>query len=95
MILIQHPVASFENWKRAFDSDPMGRARNGVVRHAIHRDADERNYVLVSLEFASLEQAKAFLARLRELWRNVGDRIGFAVDGVQARVLEDVERIEY
>jgi hypothetical protein len=39
--VIQHPVADFQAWKTAFDSDPVGRARNGVTRHPIYRPADE------------------------------------------------------
>jgi hypothetical protein len=96
MLVIQHPVADFQAWKQAFDSDPVGRARNGVTRHTIYRPADDPNYVVVSLEFSSLEQAQQFLPALRELWRRAGDKIGFGgSEGVQARILDEVERVDY
>jgi hypothetical protein len=28
MLRIEHPVASYEGWKRAFDSDPVGREKS-------------------------------------------------------------------
>jgi hypothetical protein len=96
MIVIQHPVADFQAWKKAFDSDPVGRAKNGVTRHAIYRSADDRNQVVVHLEFASLEQAQKFLPVLSEMWRRVGDRIGFGgAEGVQAQILDEIERVDY
>lgn len=96
MLVIQHPVADFDSWKKVFDSDPIGRARNGVIRHAVYRASDDPNYVVVHLEFSSLEQAQSLLAVLRELWRGVGDKIGFGnPEGVKTRILDEVERVDY
>ena len=95
ILVIQHPVADFDTWKKAFDSDPMGRARSGVTGYTIYRADDDSGFVVVNLEFASLEKAQAFLPLLRELWRRVGDKIGFAAaGGAQARILREVERVE-
>lgn len=96
MLVIQHCVTDFQAWKQAFDGDPIGRAQNGVIRHAIYRSSDDPNDVIVNLEFSSREQAEKFLTKLRELWRRVGDRIGFGgAEGVQARIVDVVERIDY
>jgi hypothetical protein len=95
MVVIQHPVADFQSWKKAFDSDPLGRARSGVTRHAIYRPADNPNFIVVNLEFASLEQAQNFLPALLEMWRRVGDKIGFGAESPTARLLEEVERRDY
>lgn len=96
IIVIQHRVADFQAWKKAFDTDPVGRERNGVTRYAIYRPPDDPNYVVVHLEFASLVQAQRLLAALQALWRGVGEKIGFgSAEGVQARVLDEVERVEY
>ncbi len=96
MLVIEHKVADFQAWKRAFDNDPVGRAQNGVTRHAVYRPADDPNYVIVNLEFSSREQAQKFLPTLRELWRRAGDKIGFGdAEGVQARILDEVERVDY
>jgi hypothetical protein len=95
MIVIQHPVADFQAWKKAFDSDPLGRARSGVTRHTIYRAADDPNYVVVNLEFASLEHAQKYMPALRALWGRVGDKMGFGGTGPQARILDETESVNY
>jgi hypothetical protein len=30
----EHPVPDYDGWKKAFDSDPVGREKLGVRRHA-------------------------------------------------------------
>lgn len=96
VLFLQHKVASFDAWKRAFDGDPLGRAKSGVTRHAVLRPADDPDSVIVLLEFDTRERAEAMLARLRAMWERVGGQIGFGgAEGVQARILDDVERVEY
>jgi hypothetical protein len=109
MLVIQHPVRDFQAWKKAFDGDPAGRPKNGVVRHAIYRPADDPNYVVVNLEFSSREEAQAFLElpAMRQAWKgflgqefetppgssHLRSRLG--VEQFQARILDEVERVEY
>ncbi len=93
MIVIQHPIKDFQAWKQAFDNDPLGRAKHGVMRHAIYRAADDPDLVIVNLEFATREQADRFLPMLRQMWDRVGGGLGFgSAQGVQARILDEVER---
>lgn len=95
-LIIQHRVADVDAWKKTFDSDPLGRAKSGVVGHAIYRPADDPNFVVMTLEFASRAEADAFLARLRVLWGQVGAKLGFGgPEGVQARILDEIEKVEY
>src|SRR3977135_1269826 len=92
VLQIQHQVADYESWKRnAFDADPMGRARSGVRRHRISRSASDPNYVFIELEFASMPEAEAMHAALRNLWRNPLAQIGSPT----ARIFETVEAKEY
>ena len=93
-LVIQHKVSDFAAWKRAFDADPLGRARNGVLGHVIYRWADDPEFVVVHLDFATRAEADALLVRLRGLWAGVGDRIGFGGSGVDVRILEEVEHAE-
>ena len=96
MLVIQHRVADFEAWKKAFDADPLGRARNGVVGHAIYRPAGDPLQVVIHLEFSSLERAEAFLPALRAMWTRVGGPIGLGgPDEVKVDVLEETERRAY
>ena len=89
ILQIEHPVRDFDGWKRAFDSDPVGRKVGGVRRHRISRPADDPNYVIIDLEFDSRLEAEAFLDRLRSLWsRVVEERL---IGEPQVRVLEVAE----
>lgn len=67
ILQIEHAVRDYDAWKRAFDSDPIGREQGGVRRYRIARPADDPNYVIAELEFDSSSAAEAFLAALREL----------------------------
>jgi quinol monooxygenase YgiN len=92
IVQIEHPVPNFDAWKKAFDSDPVGRERSGVRRYQVLRPLDNPNYVMVDLEFASSSEAEAFLAAMREVWRRVE---GTIMENPQARIVEVVESKEY
>jgi quinol monooxygenase YgiN len=92
ILRIEHKIASFDEWKKAFDSDPAGRKQSGVRRYEILRPSDDPNYVTVDLEFSSSGEAETFLGRLREVWKQVQ---GTVIWDPQARVLEPVESEEY
>jgi hypothetical protein len=92
ILQIEHAVPDFGAWKKAFDSDPVGREHGGVRRYRILRPIDNPNYVIVDLEFASSAKADAFRAALRELWSRVEGRV---VESPRARIIEAVEEKEY
>ncbi len=92
ILRIEHPVPDFDGWKRAFDSDPVGRERSGVRRYQILRSMDDPNYVMIDLEFDSKSEAEALLAAMREVWRRVE---GSVMWNPQARIVETVESKEY
>ena len=89
---IEHPVPSFEGWKKAFDSDPVGREKSGVRQYRVQRPINDSNYVMVDLEFDTASQAEALLAAMRVVWARVQGKI---VMDPQARILESVESKEY
>jgi hypothetical protein len=97
VVLVQHPVgrapfSDFDAWKRAFDSDPVGRREHGVRRHWIFR-SPEADYVVIGLEFDSLEEASGFKADLDSALGAVWAKM--VVDGSAARVLEEAETVDY
>ncbi len=92
ILRIEHPVPQFDAWKEAFDSDPVHREQSGVRSYRTLRPIDDRNYVLVDLEFDGSTEAEAFLAALRELWGRVEGRI---MVSPQARIVEVVESKAY
>ena len=92
ILRIEHPVPNFDNWKKAFDSDPVGREKSGVHRYQILRQIDDPNYVMIDLEFDTTSQAEALLAAMRVVWGRVE---GTIMMNPQARIVEVVETTEY
>ena len=49
-VRIEHAVPNFEQWKRAFDSDPVNRKGSGVRGYQVLRAQDDPNHVMIDLE---------------------------------------------
>jgi hypothetical protein len=81
----------FDAWKSMFDSDPAGRKQSGKG-HVVSRNADNPNEVFVRVEFASVDDARAFRERL--LASGALDRAGTTVK-MGPTVIEPVETITY
>jgi hypothetical protein len=63
---IEHAIVDFDIWRAAFARFAGARAGAGVLRHRVSRPVDDPCYVVVDLDFATVEEARAFLAFLRE-----------------------------
>jgi hypothetical protein len=87
ILRIQHTVPNFDAWKKAFDSDPVGRKAGGVQRHTLYRAVADRSLVMIDLEFQTLPEAEQFLARLRVLWAGPG---GAVMRNPEAWIVETV-----
>ena len=92
VLRIEHPVPDFDGWKKAFDSDPVGREKSGVRRYRVLQPIDDPNYVMIDLEFDTADQAEALLAAMRVVWGRVQGKI---MASPQARIAEAVETKEY
>jgi len=92
VLQIEHKVQSFDGWKKAFESDPIGRKKSGVKRYRIYRPTEDPNYVIVDLEFDNLNNAQSTLAALKQLWSKVE---GTIMMNPQTRILDIVETHEY
>ena len=75
ILRIEHAVPDYEGWKRAFDSDPVGREKSGVRRYQVLLAVDDPRYVMIDLEFDTREQADALLAGLRKVWSRVEGQV--------------------
>lgn len=91
ILRIEHAVPDFTGWKRAFDSDPADRKGSGVRRYQVSRSVDDPNYVMIDLEFDSLEDAEGLLAKMRQVWNGEGRNV---MRNPQARIIDTVETIE-
>ena len=88
VLRIEHSVPNYEGWKRAFDSDPLGRKKSGVRRYRVLRTVDNPNYVMIDLEFDTNEQAESMLSALCSMWERVE---GTAMSDPKTRILEQLE----
>jgi cytidylate kinase len=56
---IEHKIANYDGWKKAFDSDPINRKQSGVKRYRVYHPIDDTNFIIIDLEFDNLEKAQA------------------------------------
>ncbi len=93
IVRIEHAVAGFDAWKRAFESDPVGRQKSGVRRYRILRPKDDPNFVMVDLEFDNANDAENFRSGMQNLWNSPeAQRV---MQNPQLRIVELVETKEY
>ena len=90
ILRIEHPIPNYDAWKKAFDSDPVGRKKMGVRRYQILRPVDDPNYVMIDLEFDTTHEAEALLAAMRLVWGRVE---GTIMSNPKARIVEAVETL--
>lgn len=85
---IEHRIAGYDQWKTAFDSDPVNRKRSGVKRYRIYRPDGNADIVIIELDFENLEQAQATQAALQHIFPNIEGKLIF---DVQLKILSIVE----
>ena len=88
VIHIEHPIPSFEGWKKAFDADPIDRKSSGVKKYKLYRSTSNPNYVAIDLEFDALQNAENTLKKLQVLWGQVE---GIVMTGPKAQIFEVIE----
>jgi len=57
---IEHAITDFGAWKQAFDRFADIRRDSGVLRHRVHRPQGDVCYVLIELDFGTVEEATKF-----------------------------------
>jgi hypothetical protein len=66
---LEHPITDYDTWRRAFDGFADVRRDAGVLRQRVARPVDDSRYIVVSLDFATVEQATSFLRFLEtQVW---------------------------
>ena len=63
---IEHPISDLETWLSAFKVFADARREAGVRGEHIQQPVDDSSYIVVDLDFETLEQASAFLRFLNE-----------------------------
>jgi hypothetical protein len=65
LLLMSFEVDDYDEWKQLFDSDPAG--RKAVAKgHRISRSVDNPNEVFLAVDYASADDARTIVERLRE-----------------------------
>ncbi len=60
LMVIRHKVRNFATWKPAFDAHASARASAGLGNSRVYRSCDDPKEVVVILDMADVETAKAF-----------------------------------
>ena len=90
ILRIEHAVQDFDAWKQMFDNDPLGRRESGVERYRILRSVDDASYVMIDLEFGSVDEAQRLLDKLQEVWAGPGRAV---MINPKARIVETFEDV--
>jgi len=85
---IEHKIASYESWKKAFDSDPINRKKSGVKRYRIYRPMNDDNFVIIDLDFEHREQAEATRVALQKIFPKIE---GHLISGIELKIFSMVE----
>jgi hypothetical protein len=88
---IEHRIANYDSWKKAFDSDPINRKQSGVKQFRIYRPIDDDKFVIIDLDFDNLEQAQTARTALMNMFPKIE---GSLIFGAQLKTMNMVETIE-
>jgi hypothetical protein len=68
---IQHAITDFDTWESAFNRFADVRGRAGVQAQRVQRPVDNPKFVVIDLDFDSIDAAQSFLGFLRtQVWGN-------------------------
>ena len=88
---IEHSITDFDTWKAAFVRFADARREAGVRAHRVQRPVGDQRYVVIDLDFATIDQAQSFLRFLTsQVWRDPENAPALA-GTPQTKVLEPAE----
>ena len=88
---IEHAISDLGTWLGAFNQFAEARRDAGVTTQRIHQPVDDDNYIVVQLDFDTIEAAEEFRRFLETVvWQSRDLSPGLA-GTPQARVLHEVD----
>jgi hypothetical protein len=88
---IEHPITDLQTWLSAFDRFAEARASAGVVAQRVHQPVDDDRYIVVQLDFDTVEAAAKFKEFLETVvWKSPDLSPGLG-GSPRARLLRSVE----
>lgn len=89
---IEHAITDYGTWKAAFDRFAPARTQAGVHGHRILRPVDDPAYLVIDLDFATEQEATAFLDFLRgRVWASP-DNAPALVGSPRTRIFDTLEK---
>ncbi|MDQ1627625.1 MAG: hypothetical protein QOI54_1369 [Actinomycetota bacterium] len=87
-LLIEHSISDFDLWHDAFMRFAARRKEGGVLRERIMQPVDDPHYVLIDLEFVTLDAARDFQQFLEtQVWSTPANSPAL-VGSPRARIVE-------
>lgn len=87
---IEHGITDFAMWKGAFDRFAAKRKEGGVTGHRIYQPHDNAAYIVLQLDFDTVDQARAFQQFLEaRVWTSPANSPGLS-GNPRSRVLVEV-----
>ena len=85
---IEHAISDFDQWLTAFQRFADARAQAGVRAHRVQRPVDDPNYVVIDLDFDTVDDAQRFLGFLQtKVWSSPQNAPAL-VGAPQTRILQ-------
>ncbi len=88
---IEHAISDFDVWRGAFERFEQYRMQAGVRAQRIQRPVDDRNYVVIDLDFDTVGGAEKFLDFLTTTVWSSRDKSPALAGTPQTRILETVQ----
>jgi hypothetical protein len=87
---IEHAITDLDTWLSAFKGLASARRGAGVRAERIRQPVDNPSYIVVDLEFATADEASAFLGFLKERVWAIPDNAPALAGTPNTMILEDV-----
>ena len=85
---IEHAISDFDQWLTAFQRFADARAQAGVRAHRVQRPVYDPNYVVIDLDFDTVDDAQRFLGFLQtKVWSSPQNAPAL-VGAPQTRILQ-------
>jgi hypothetical protein len=87
---IEHPISELHVWLTAFGTFAEARQRAGVRAHRVYQPVDDDKYIVIDLDFDTVDEAERFRTFLEvNVWSSRDTSPGLA-GAPRTRVLERV-----
>jgi hypothetical protein len=87
---IEHKISDLATWLSAFNAFADARHQAGVRAESIQQPVDDPGYIVIDLDFGTIEEADSFLRFLRDQVWAVAENAPALAGAPQTMILEHV-----